>query len=58
MGMSPRKRARISRVVQYAILALILVVIVLAADWATDQGEVLQPVTSPWRCSPRSSRPP
>jgi polar amino acid transport system permease protein len=35
MGMSPRKRARISRGVQYAILALIVVAIVLATDWAT-----------------------
>jgi polar amino acid transport system permease protein len=35
MGMSPRKRARISRGVQYAILALIVVALVLATDWAT-----------------------
>ena len=43
MGMSPRKRARISRVVQYAILALILVVIVLAADWATIKEKFFNP---------------
>ena len=43
MGMSPRKRARISRVVQYAILAVILVGIVLAADWATIKEKFFNP---------------
>ena len=33
MGMSPRKRARISRGVQYAVLALIAVALVLTVDW-------------------------
>jgi polar amino acid transport system permease protein len=33
MGMSPRKRARISRAVQYAVLAIVAVVAALAADW-------------------------
>lgn len=35
MAMSPRKRARVSRGIQYVILVLLLVVVVLAADWAT-----------------------
>jgi polar amino acid transport system permease protein len=43
MGMSPRKRARISRAVQYVVLALILVVIVLAADWATIKEKFFNP---------------
>jgi polar amino acid transport system permease protein len=37
MGMSPRKRARISRGVQYAVLALIVVALVLTTDWAKVQ---------------------
>jgi polar amino acid transport system permease protein len=34
MAMSPRKRARISRGVQYVVLALIVVALVLTVDWA------------------------
>ena len=46
MAMSPRKRARISRGVQYAILIVIGVVILLVSDWGLLQkqfanGEVL-----------------
>jgi polar amino acid transport system permease protein len=33
MAMSPRKRARLSRVIQYAVLGVALVVLGLAADW-------------------------
>jgi len=43
MGMSPRKRARISRGVQYALLALILVGIILAADWTTIREKFTNP---------------
>ena len=43
MGMSPRKRARISRGVQYAVLALIVVAIALATDWATVKEKFLNP---------------
>jgi polar amino acid transport system permease protein len=35
MAMSPRKRARLSRGIQYAVLATLALVIVLAADWST-----------------------
>jgi polar amino acid transport system permease protein len=38
MGMSPRKRARVSRGVQYVVLALIVVVVVLATDWTKVQN--------------------
>jgi polar amino acid transport system permease protein len=43
MGMSPRKRARISRGVQYALLALILVAIIFAADWTTIREKFTNP---------------
>jgi polar amino acid transport system permease protein len=43
MGMSPRKRARISRGVQYAVLALILVVLALAVDWPIVKEKFLNP---------------
>ena len=43
MGMSPRKRARISRMVQYAVLALIVVAIALTVDWATVEEKFLNP---------------
>ena len=43
MGMSPRKRARISRGVQYVVLALILVVVVLATDWPTIKEKFANP---------------
>ena len=43
MGMSPRKRARISRGAQYAVLALIVVVIVFAADWAIIKDKFANP---------------
>ena len=43
MGMSPRKRARISRGVQYAVLAVIVVVIVFAADWAIIKDKFANP---------------
>jgi polar amino acid transport system permease protein len=34
MAMSPRKRAQVSRWIQYAVLAAIVVVVALVADWA------------------------
>ena len=43
MGMSPRKRARISRGVQYVVLALIVVAIALTVDWATVKEKFLNP---------------
>lgn len=43
MGMSPRKRARISRGVQYAVLALIVLVVALAADWGTLKDKFTNP---------------
>lgn len=46
MAMSPRRRASVSRGVQYAVLAVVFVIVVLTADWGTlrDQffnGEIL-----------------
>ncbi len=35
MAMSPRKRARLSRLIQYAVLVVALLALVLTADWAT-----------------------
>jgi polar amino acid transport system permease protein len=35
MAMSPRKRARISRGIQYAVLAVLVLLVALAADWKT-----------------------
>jgi polar amino acid transport system permease protein len=43
MGMSPRKRARISRAVQYVVLALIFVAIAFTVDWATVEEKFLNP---------------
>jgi polar amino acid transport system permease protein len=43
MGMSPRKRARISRGVQYVVLALIVVAIALTVDWTTVKEKFLNP---------------
>jgi polar amino acid transport system permease protein len=43
MGMSPRKRARISRGVQYVVLAVVVVVIVLSADWTTIKDKFADP---------------
>ncbi len=43
MAMSPRKRARLSRGIQYAVLALVLLVIGLVADWATIRDQFLNP---------------
>jgi polar amino acid transport system permease protein len=37
MAMSPRKRARLSRLVQYALLIVFAVVVALVADWSTLQ---------------------
>jgi polar amino acid transport system permease protein len=33
MAMSPRKRARVSRGIQYAILALVVLALLFTADW-------------------------
>ena len=51
MAMSPRQRAQVSRGIQYAVLALLVVGVVVAADWGTLQqtfvnGEVI-PVLFP-----------
>src|SRR5689334_11261476 len=35
MAMSPRKRAQISRYIQYAILVVLILAILFAADWGT-----------------------
>jgi polar amino acid transport system permease protein len=43
MAMSPRKRARISRGVQYAVLALVAVAVVLATDWTTVKDSFFDP---------------
>jgi polar amino acid transport system permease protein len=39
MAMSPRRRARLFRGVQYAVLVVIVVVAALATDWATIGGQ-------------------
>ena len=46
MAMSPRKRAQVSRGIQYAVLGVVVVAIAVAADWGTLQqtflnGEIL-----------------
>ncbi len=38
--MSPRKRAEISRVVQYAVLVLVVLVVVLSTDWSNMREQV------------------
>ena len=43
MAMSPRKRAQISRGVQYAILAVALILVVVLADWTTIRSQFLAP---------------
>jgi len=43
MGMSPRKRARIWRGVQYAVLALVVVAVALATDWAQVKNDFFNP---------------
>ena len=43
MAMSPRKRARLSRGIQYAVLGVILVVAVAAADWPAIVDAFLNP---------------
>jgi polar amino acid transport system permease protein len=43
MAMSPRKRARLSRGIQYAVLGVIVVVAVVAADWAAIVEAFLNP---------------
>lgn len=43
MAMSPRKRARLSRGVQYALLVVIVLVAVLVADWATIKDVFFDP---------------
>jgi polar amino acid transport system permease protein len=43
MAMSPRKRARISRGVQYVVLALVVVAIALATDWAKVKNDFFNP---------------
>lgn len=42
-GMSPRRRARISRSVQYAVLAALLVLLALTADWSRITGTFFDP---------------
>src|SRR5674476_1275360 len=43
MAMSPRKRARLSRGIQYVLLAVIVLVAALLADWATIQDVFFDP---------------
>ena len=43
MAMSPRKRARLSRGVQYAVLGVVVVVAVVAADWGAIFDAFLNP---------------
>jgi len=43
MAMSPRKRARLSRGIQYAVLGLVVVVAVAAADWTSIVDAFLNP---------------
>jgi polar amino acid transport system permease protein len=42
MAMSPRKRARVSRAIQYAILLLLVLAAALLADWGTLREQFLQ----------------
>ncbi len=41
MAMSPRKRAQISRYIQYAVLAVAVVIVLIVADWGTLQDKFL-----------------
>ena len=43
MAMSPRKRARVSRAIQYAVLAVVVLVAVIAADWEKVGQSFLDP---------------
>jgi polar amino acid transport system permease protein len=43
MAMSPRKRAQVSRGVQYAVLVLVLAAFVLTADWGQLRDQFLNP---------------
>jgi polar amino acid transport system permease protein len=43
MAMSPRKRARISRGVQYVVLVVVLLVLVVLADWGLLREQFLNP---------------
>jgi polar amino acid transport system permease protein len=43
MAMSPRKRAQVSRWIQYGILALLAVVVALTADWKTLAEDFFDP---------------
>jgi polar amino acid transport system permease protein len=43
MAMTPRKRARLSRGIQYALLGVIVLVAALAADWPTIADDFLNP---------------
>ena len=43
MAMSPRKRARISRGVQYAVLVVIVAALALTADWGSLGSVFLDP---------------
>ena len=43
MAMSPRKRAKISRGVQYAILVVVIAVLALLADWPLLRSQFLAP---------------
>ncbi|MGD9961125.1 amino acid ABC transporter permease [Nocardioides sp.] len=41
MAMSPRKRAQVSRYIQYAVLAVAVLVVLVVADWGTLQDKFL-----------------
>lgn len=43
MAMTPRKRAQVSRAVQYAVLVVVVVALALTADWDTLQDAFLAP---------------
>ena len=43
MAMTPRKRAQVSRGIQYAILVLLVVALIFTADWATLKDAFLDP---------------
>ena len=43
MAMSPRKRARISRGIQYALLVIIVIILIFLADWGLIRTQFLNP---------------
>ncbi len=43
MAMTPRKRAQLSRSIQYAVLVLLVVAVILTADWGTLKDAFLDP---------------